>query len=72
MPKTTLKIDGMTCEMCSKRVNDNLRKVKGVTDVKVDLKKGTAAVMQEGAKDEDMIRAVLDAGFRSQVKRGLF
>ncbi|MCL2031774.1 MAG: heavy-metal-associated domain-containing protein [Methanomassiliicoccaceae archaeon] len=72
MAKTVLKIDGMSCEMCSKKVSDALLDTEGVTDVKVDLKKGTAEVMQEGVKDEDLIRAVLDAGFRSKVKHGLF
>jgi copper chaperone CopZ len=72
MAKTTLKVDGMMCEMCSNSVSTTLRKVKGVSDVKIDLKKGTADITHEGAKDEDLIRAVLDAGFRSKVKRGLF
>ncbi|MCL1811664.1 MAG: heavy-metal-associated domain-containing protein [Methanomassiliicoccaceae archaeon] len=72
MDKTVLKIDGMACEMCSKKVDDSLSAVKGVNSVKLDLKKGTAEIMHEGAKDEDLIRAVLDAGFRSKVKQGFF
>lgn len=72
MVKTVLKIEGMSCEMCSKKVNDSLSGIDGVSDVKVDLKKGTATVMQEGVSDDDLVRAVLDAGFRSKVKHGLF
>lgn len=72
MAKTTLKVDGMMCEMCSNSVGAALLKLEGVTDVKVDLKKGTAGVTHAGVKDEDLIRAVLDAGFRSNVKHGLF
>ncbi|MDR1690400.1 MAG: heavy-metal-associated domain-containing protein [Candidatus Methanoplasma sp.] len=72
MAKTVLKIDGMSCGMCSKKVSDSLLGTEGVTDAKVDLKKGTAEVTHEGVKDEDLVRAVLDAGFRSKVKHGLF
>ena len=67
-----MKIDGMRCNMCAKKVNDALMGVKGVSGANVDIKKGTAEVTHEGAKDEDLIRAVLDAGFRSNVKHGLF
>ncbi|MCL1979158.1 MAG: heavy-metal-associated domain-containing protein [Methanomassiliicoccaceae archaeon] len=70
MAKTVLKIDGMTCEMCSKRVNNALIEIDGVSDAKVDLKKGTAEITQEGVNDDTLIRAVLDAGYRSKVKRG--
>jgi len=72
MAKTILKVDGMMCEMCSNSVSTALRKVNGVSDVEIDLKKGIADVTHEGAKDDDLIRAVLDAGFRSKIKHGLF
>lgn len=71
MTKTVLKIEGMSCGMCSNKVGESLSALEGVSDVNVDLKKGTATVMHEGVSDEDMIRVVLDAGFRSKVKRGL-
>ena len=71
MAKTVLKIDGMACEMCSKGVSDALLRIKGVSATEVDLKKGTAEVTHEGVKDDDLVRAVLDAGFRSKVKRGI-
>ena len=72
MARTVLKIDGMSCEMCSKKVSDSILKVGGVSGVRIDLEKGTADIAHEGAKDEDLIRAVLDAGFRSKAKHGLF
>lgn len=72
MTKTTLKIEGMMCEGCVKSVSESLGKVPGVTDVEVNLKKGTATVQQEGASDEALIKAVVDAGFRATVKHGLF
>ena len=72
MVKTVLKIDGMHCGMCAKKVSDALLGVNGVSGADVDVKKGTAEVIHDGAKDDDLIRAVLDAGFRSKVKHGLF
>ena len=72
MTKTTLKIEGMMCEGCVKTVRESLEKTDGVTSVDVNLKKGTAVVEHDGASDEALIRAVVDAGFRASVKHGLF
>lgn len=72
MAKTTVKIEGMMCEGCVKSVKESLEKVPGVQSVDVDLKKGTAKVVQEGVSDEALIKAVVDAGFRGTVKHGLF
>lgn len=72
MAKTTIKIEGMMCEGCVKSVKDSLEKVPGVTDVDVNLKKGTATVQQSGVSDDALVKAVVDAGFRGTVKHGLF
>ena len=72
MSKTTLKIEGMMCEGCVKKVKDNLEAIDNVTSVDVNLKKGTATVVHEGVADEALISAVVDAGFRANVKKGLF
>jgi Copper chaperone len=72
MVNTVLKIEGMSCPMCSGKVDEALKNVSGVTDVAVDLKKGVATVAHDNVKEEDLIAAVLDVGFRSKVKHGLF
>ena len=72
MSKTTLKIEGMMCEGCVKKVKDNLEAIDNVTSVDVNLKKCTATVVHEGVADEALISAVVDAGFRANVKKGLF
>ncbi len=72
MAKTTLKIEGMMCEGCVGKVQKGLEALDGVSAVEVNLKKGTAAVTHEGVSDEAMISAVVDAGFRASVKKGLF
>jgi copper chaperone len=38
----------------------------------VNLKKGTATVSHDGVPPEKLIGAVVDAGFRASVKKGLF
>lgn len=72
MTKTTLKIEGMMCEGCVGKVRTALEGLDGASSVAVDLKKGTATVIHEGLSDEELISAVVDAGFRASVKRGLF
>lgn len=71
MAKKTVKIEGMMCEGCVRSVKESLEKVPGITNVEVNLKKGTATV-QGDADDDALIRAVVDAGFRGTVKHGLF
>jgi copper chaperone CopZ len=71
MAKTILKIQGMTCEMCSKRAEESLKAVKGVSEVSIDLKKGLATVVHDGVSEKDLIRAVVDAGYRAEARRGL-
>lgn len=71
MAKKTIKIEGMMCEGCVKTVTEALQKVPGVSSVDVNLKKGAATVEGE-AEDDTLIRAVVDAGFRGSIKRGLF
>ena len=70
--KTTLKIEGMMCEGCVKKVSDGLSALDGVTRVDVNLKAGKAIVEHVGVADENLIAAVVDAGFRASAKHGLF
>lgn len=72
MTKTTLKIEGMMCEGCVGKVRTALEGVDGVTSADVNMKKGTATVEHDGVDDETLIAAVIDVGFRTSVKRGLF
>lgn len=60
----TLTINGMMCMHCVKHVDDALRAVSGVTDVKVDLETKTAVVTTDGSvSDEALISAVKQAGY---------
>jgi len=52
--KTVLKVDGMSCKHCVKRVEEAAKSVAGVKGVSVDLKKGQAEIVH----DADIIGAV--------------
>jgi copper chaperone CopZ len=43
----TYKITGMTCGSCEAKVKDILLKVEGISDVKIDLQKGEAAITMQ-------------------------
>ncbi|MBI4973589.1 sulfite exporter TauE/SafE family protein [Candidatus Roizmanbacteria bacterium] len=64
MNKATVHIKGMHCRSCEILVEDELRKISGVTDVKVNEKKGSAYVCYEGNLDNQKIEeAVRNAGY---------
>lgn len=66
MTKATLKIQGMTCNHCSMRVQKALKGVAGVQDALVDLGKAEAAVTFDEAKVnmDALSTAVVDAGYK--------
>ena len=41
---TVIKIEGMSCEHCAKKVSQNLLTIKGVKKVKVNLKEKEAII----------------------------
>ncbi len=59
-----LKIEGMHCEGCKKRVENALKGVKGVKKIKVDLE--NKEVSLSGAYDLDEVLSLLgDIGFEA-------
>jgi copper chaperone CopZ len=65
---TTLGIRGMTCANCVRHVEQALKRIPGVIDVKVDLPGGTARVTHAPNADIDaMVTAVDDAGYTAGV-----
>ncbi|MDR0522994.1 MAG: cation transporter [Candidatus Methanoplasma sp.] len=73
MAKVTLRVEGMACESCSSKVRDALSAVPGVSAADADHSKGTAKVVHDGSVSiEDLLAAVIDAGFKAKAKTGLF
>jgi len=56
------RVNGMTCGGCAKHVEKALRGVPGVTQVVVDVAKGTATV-EGSASLEDLAASVAAAGY---------
>ncbi len=64
MIKTTVKIDGMMCEMCEAHMNDVFRNNFSVKKVKSSHKKGESVVISEESLDEARVRQkVEDIGY---------
>ncbi len=42
--KIEIKINGMKCSHCAKKVEENLKKIENIKNVKVDLCKGTVTI----------------------------
>lgn len=60
----TLKIEGMMCKHCQKHVTDALSNMDGVTEVEVNLEKGTAAVkMSREIPDGEFQQVIEEAGY---------
>ena len=59
----TIKINNMTCEHCAAKVENALKEVKGVDEVKVSLFRKKATVIGEDLKDEELRKSVTDAGY---------
>ncbi len=62
---TTIKISGMSCEHCVKRVTKALESLPGVKNVKVSLKSGEATFERpENLSVEEIARAIEEAGYK--------
>lgn len=66
MAKTTLKVQGMTCNHCVMRVAKALKAVSGVSDAQVDLAKAEAVITYDDAKvaPDKLSLAVVEAGYK--------
>ena len=65
MKKVEIKIEGMHCEGCSKRLTKVLSNVEGVNMAEVSLENKLADIEYDetSAKIEDFYEAIEDAGF---------
>ncbi|MDR2050100.1 MAG: copper ion binding protein [Treponema sp.] len=64
--KTTIKIQGMSCDHCVAHVTEALKKISGVSSVTVSLKDKNAVVEHtDSAGLESMKAAVTEAGYEA-------
>ena len=50
MEKTILKVEGMSCEHCTRAVTEAVTAIAGTADVEVSLKNGTVSFSRDPAK----------------------
>jgi copper ion binding protein len=64
--KTSLKIEGMSCDHCAAHVTEALKEISGVSSVTVSLKDKNAVVEHAGGVSlESMKAAVTEAGYEA-------
>ena len=70
MAKTTLKVNGMSCQHCVKTVTDVLTELEGVQRAKVNLRKGEAIVHFDASRTTtaNLTEAITEAGFEAVAK----
>ena len=60
----TYTVTGMTCGHCVSSVSEEVRELPGVTDVQVDLDRGSLTVVADRSVSTDEVRtAVEEAGY---------
>ena len=62
-------VAGMTCTSCVNRITRSLRKVDGVSSVKLDLRSETATVGHDPSRVDraSLVAAVADAGYQADL-----
>jgi copper chaperone CopZ len=61
---TNITVTGMTCSHCVSSVTEELREIRGVNDVQVDLDSGAVTITSAGVLDDAAIAAAVEeAGY---------
>jgi len=59
----TIKVEGMSCKMCTIAIKKSIKKIKGVKKVKASLKTKLAIVVtDDSVKPEELLKAIRRAG----------
>lgn len=64
---TTVRVDGMSCQVCAGSVKNALKKVDGVDSAEISLEKHTAVIHYDAYRVhlDHLTRAIKDAGFKA-------
>lgn len=64
-----ISIEGMTCPLCTTAVKKSLKKVEGVSSVKVILNTKLATVtMDDKVSEKELLDAVKDVGYSGKIE----
>lgn len=58
--KMIVKVEGMHCEHCKRSVEDGIKKIDNVKNVKADYNSGIVTVFYKDMVDVDSIKSVID------------
>ena len=64
-----IQVDGLACPFCAYGLEKKLKKIKGSTDIKIDIQKGYVffRIPKENKPSEDKLRELVkDAGFTAR------
>ena len=67
---TKIKVEGMMCEHCEKRVSEALEKTGKVKDVLANYQEGTVKFVDSGITAEEIKKAVEEAGYKIIKNKG--
>ncbi|MDR2092004.1 MAG: heavy-metal-associated domain-containing protein [Azoarcus sp.] len=69
MATTTIKVDGMSCAGCTRKLIRRFGKQPGVTGISVNLKAGLAQVKfnADEVGHDALLKVVHDAGFKGRI-----
>lgn len=59
--KIIIKIEGMSCQHCAKKVENTLLSIENVKSVRVNLKDKTATVIINGFVDKNQIKVKIES-----------
>ncbi len=65
--QVTFDVRGMTCGSCVRHINHALRDIDGVCHVDVSLREGKVRVTHEGARVEEILQALTEAGYEARL-----
>lgn len=64
MQTKTLRVDGMSCQHCIKRITNALKEVNGVLSVTVSLEDKTVTLELDSPVSDDILKEIIeDAGY---------
>lgn len=64
MKEITIKVEGMSCEGCEKRIQNALKEIEEITDVKAShTKKEVKITIKEETNLNDIKETITDLGF---------
>ena len=63
MEETIIKVEGMMCEGCENRIQNSLKNIEGIKEVKANHKQGIVTIVGENVDIDKVKERIEDIGF---------